>query len=253
MEVDAAFLHELAQALGDVTVEGWQTLLQVFDDRHLGAEALKDGGELHADDARTDDGEALGLLLQGEQTGAVHDARVGPDALYRQPLGLGACGDDDVWGGVGFVCCDGIATNGMRTDERGLAPDQGDVRMREDGLDTLTQLGHDGGHALAGLVEALGVDVGLRGDAADIETGAPDGSFLEEGHLQSLLGGVFSSAVTAWTRTDDDQISFHDALHDRWLQGVWQPAHRRHDRWAWCGAPTSPVPGRSWPPRQSVA
>ena len=52
------------------------------------------------------------------------------------------------------------------------------------------------------------MDIGLRGDTADVETGASDIGVLEDDDLQALLGGIFSGAVTAWPRADDDQICF---------------------------------------------
>ena len=52
------------------------------------------------------------------------------------------------------------------------------------------------------------MDIGLRGDTADIEAGASDIGVLEDDDLQALLGGIFSGAVTSWPRADDDQICF---------------------------------------------
>jgi hypothetical protein len=51
------------------------------------------------------------------------------------------------------------------------------------------------------------VDIGLRGDTAYIETGASHLGGFEDHDLQSLFGGVFSGAVTAWARADDNQIN----------------------------------------------
>ena len=79
--------------------------------------------------------------------------------------------------------------------------------MREDALDTCTELGNDNGHTFAGLSEGGAVDIGLRGDAAHIETSTTHVVALEDDDLQALLGGIFSGAVTAWPRADDDEIS----------------------------------------------
>ena len=35
VEGDAAFLHQFTQPLGDVSIEGWQALLQIFNHRNL--------------------------------------------------------------------------------------------------------------------------------------------------------------------------------------------------------------------------
>ena len=85
--------------------------------------------------------------------------------------------------------------------------------MREDRLDTSTELGNDLSHALTGLSEDIGMDIGLRGDAADIETGASDIGTLEDRDFQALLGGIFSSAVTTRARTDNNQIRFFCHRH----------------------------------------
>ena len=51
------------------------------------------------------------------------------------------------------------------------------------------------------------MDIGLRGDATDIKAGTSHLRTLENRDLQTLFGGVFSGAVTAWPRADDDEIS----------------------------------------------
>jgi hypothetical protein len=92
--------------------------------------------------------------------------------------------------------------------ERGFLTDEGDVGMREDTLDTSTELRHYLGHTLTGLLEGGTMDIGLRGDAADIETGASDVGTLEDDHLQALLGSIFRSTVAARSGTNDNEISF---------------------------------------------
>ena len=61
---------------------------------------------------------------------------------------------------------------------------------------------------LSRLLKGLGMDVGLGGDTAYIKTGAAHLRALEDNDLQALLGSIFSGAVTAWPRADDDEISF---------------------------------------------
>jgi hypothetical protein len=79
--------------------------------------------------------------------------------------------------------------------------------VRKDALDAFAELGDDGGHTLAGLSESLGVDVGLGGNATYVEAGASHFASLENRDFKALLGGIFSGAVTAWARADDDEIS----------------------------------------------
>ena len=95
VECDTRFLHLLAEAFGNVAIEGWQTLFQVFYHRHLAAETTEDAGELHADDACTDDGKALRQLLQLEQPCGIDDTRIGLGAFDGEPLRLGTGSDDD--------------------------------------------------------------------------------------------------------------------------------------------------------------
>ena len=198
LEGDALFLQVLTQAFSDVAIKGWQALFQVLDDGDLGAEAMEHAGELHADDACADDGEALGEGIEVKEACGIDYAGV-VDAFNGEPFGFGACGNDDI-GGSKLI-------DGMRINEFTDLPYQRDVRMGEDGLDTLTELRDDLCHTRTGLIEGGGVNVGLRGDAADIETGASHLRALEDRDLQALFGGVFSGAVTAWPRADDDQIS----------------------------------------------
>ena len=41
LESDAALLERFAQAFGDIAIEGGQTLLEILDDRYLGAKATE--------------------------------------------------------------------------------------------------------------------------------------------------------------------------------------------------------------------
>ena len=86
----------------------------------------------------------------------------------------------------------------MTVNKRGLLADEGDVGVGENALDTCTELGHHLGHALTSFSESGRVDVGLRGDTADIETGASDVLALEDRDLQTLFRSIFSSAVATW-------------------------------------------------------
>ena len=101
----ATLLHRLAQTFGNVAIEGWEALFQIFYHRHLRTEAVEDRSELHADDASTDDGKALGEGIEIQQACAVNHAWV-VNALDGKPFRLGTRGDDDVRGSVFSVCCD---------------------------------------------------------------------------------------------------------------------------------------------------
>ena len=94
----------------------------------------------------------------------------------------------------------------MGINESSSAPNQRDVRMREDALYPTTQLGNNGSHSFASLIESSGVNIGLGGNAAHIQTRTSHLSILEDGHLQALLGSIFSGAVTTRARADDEKI-----------------------------------------------
>ena len=152
LEGDTLLLQILTQALGNIGIEGRQTFFEELDDRHLRAKTMEHRGKLHADDACANDGKALGQRLQLKQARRVDDSRI-VAALDGEPLGLGACGDDDVGGGELTTSCNRVATDGTGVEEGGMAADQRDVGMRKDSLNALTELGHHLRHALAGLAE----------------------------------------------------------------------------------------------------
>ena len=200
VECDTLLLHLLAETFGNVAIEGWQTLFQVFYHRHLAAETTEDAGELHADDACTDDGKALRQLLQLEQPCGIDDTRISLDAFDGEPLRLGT-GSDDNRGLPQPLQKEGSLTKYC------FLSYKGDVGMREDALDTSTQLRYNGSHTLTGLSKGGRVNVGFRGDTAYIQARASHLASLEDDDLQTLFGSIFSSAVTARSRTDNDQIS----------------------------------------------
>src|SRR5439155_331892 len=93
VERDAA-LAELLRELGcRVVVLGRDQLRQHLDDRHLGAEAAEDRGELAADDAAAEHDEPARHLALGEQAFRVDPTRRG-ETLDRRAERERAGGDD---------------------------------------------------------------------------------------------------------------------------------------------------------------
>ena len=84
---------------------------------------------------------------------------------------------------------------------------QRDVWMREDALYPTPQLRHHLSHTLTSLIEGGSVDIGLRGDAAYIQTGASHLRAFKDHDLQALFGGIFSGAVATRSRADNNEIS----------------------------------------------
>ena len=105
MEGNPLLLHLLAQSLGNVAIEGRQTLLQKLNHSHLGTKTTEHAGELHADDACSDDAETLGQRVEVQQACRINHTRI-VGTFYGKPFGLGTGGDDDVLGGVSFVTCE---------------------------------------------------------------------------------------------------------------------------------------------------
>src|SRR5581483_10206327 len=74
LERDAALRELLRELLRRVGVLGGDERVEHLDDRHLGAEAAEDRGELAADDAATENDETSRHALLREQPGGVDAA-----------------------------------------------------------------------------------------------------------------------------------------------------------------------------------
>ena len=68
VERNALSFHLLAETLGDIAIKCGQAFLQILYDSHLGTKAIKHRSELHADDTRPDDTEALRQDVELQQT-----------------------------------------------------------------------------------------------------------------------------------------------------------------------------------------
>ena len=116
-----------------------------------------------------------------------------------QQLGLAARGNDDVSGGDGGAA----HADGVGIEETGLAPQQGDIGVGEQRLYALAQLLHHLLLALECLRERGRVDIGLRGYAATVQTGAAHLVALNEHRFQTVPGGQLGSAIAARTRSNN--------------------------------------------------
>ena len=201
LEGDATLLQQLTQPFGYIAIERRQTLLEILNHRHLGAKAVEHRGKLHADDARADYGQPCGLHVEVQQSCRVHHTLIvePPDG---KPLGFGACGNDD-------------GNLPLRLHEEGslskdsLLTDEGDVRVRQYALYTLTQLSRHQCHAFASLGKRRTVNIRLGGYAAHVQTSTANFSVFEDNHPQALLCSIFCSTVAARPRTDDNQVCIH--------------------------------------------
>ena len=85
--------------------------------------------------------------------------------------------------------------------------------MREDSLNTSTELWNDSVHTFTGLLEGGAMDVGLGRNATYIQTGTPHFTLFYNDNLQPLFGSIFSGTVAARPRADDDYVSGGTADH----------------------------------------
>src|SRR5207249_3962473 len=201
-----------------------------LDDRHLGAEALEDGGELAADDPAAEDDEPARHLLLREQAGRVDAARgvkPGDRGTHRER----ACGDD------GALEADVLPT---------LNRDRGRVREAALALDPLHAVGlEERGDALRHLVDDArfpgigrgevqprladldaelrerlpgllererGLHPRLGGDAPDAEAGASElGLLLDADGRRAELRGSDRRRVAAGAAAEDGNVTLHFA------------------------------------------
>ena len=94
LEGDLALAERPLELLADGLVLGGDQPGQRLDDRHLGAEALEDGGELDADDAAAQHDDARRHVVDGEGLLARHDAAA--DLETGQRLRVAARREHDV-------------------------------------------------------------------------------------------------------------------------------------------------------------
>ena len=102
VDVDAAFFEDAREFFGNLFIFGRHDARQELDQRDLGAEAAEDGAELDADGAGADDDERFRHLRNGEHFDVGEDAVVWLEA--EDHLGIGAGGEDDVFG-FDFALC----------------------------------------------------------------------------------------------------------------------------------------------------
>jgi hypothetical protein len=95
--LDADFAQDALELLAQAAVHGRNQRVEEFDYRHLGAEAGVHRSHFQADDAAADNHQVLGHLADVQGLGAGDDALL-VLADEGQHRGLGAGGDDDVFG-----------------------------------------------------------------------------------------------------------------------------------------------------------
>ena len=120
-----------------------------------------------------------------------------------------------------------VSDDGVVILERRFRPDDRNGGMREERLDALSQLSHHivltryrlakvesvvrECHAHRGGVLHVEHQLGIPsqafgGDTAHVQACAADRALLEKGDIQAPLRSIFSGAVAAWPRADDNQV-----------------------------------------------
>ena len=162
MEGNATLLEQFPQTLGNVAIQRGNTLLQILNHSYLGTKAIENTGELHADDACSDDAETFGQRVEVQQACAVNDSRV-VKPFDRNQFGFRTRSDDDVLGRVSFVTCDNHGDSPLDLRfaaitgtvpmilKRGLLANKGNVGMRKDAIYPTAQLRNDLRHTFASL------------------------------------------------------------------------------------------------------
>ena len=83
-KLHTSFLNTLAQTLGNIIVNGRQTLLEKLHHRYLAAKSIEDAGKLHTDDASPNNAQMLWQTLYGEQAGSINNSALVDVAMRRQ-------------------------------------------------------------------------------------------------------------------------------------------------------------------------
>ncbi len=222
-DLDAALLQLGAQMRAHVVVEAAQDVVAAIDQRHLGAEAVEDAGELDRDIAAALDQDALRQLLQMECLVRRDDVLVALDVLAHRRRAAGR--DQDMLGAHGLA--GGAELDGVRIEQHRAALDDLDLGAIEIGgvgplqpVDLLVLVGDQRrpvelrlGHCPAearGILEfvgkARGIDQELLRHAAADHAGAADAILLGDHHARAIAGRNAGGAHAARTRADDEQI-----------------------------------------------
>ena len=178
---------------------------------------------------------ALQQLVGGHDAGQI---QTGDGGTGRH----GAGGHQDVVGGIGVLIALGIRHHhGVGGGDPGGAVEQGHLGALQQalhaggqGLGDVALIGEDladvgadilgvdadGGAVLGAVIHLGGVEQGLGGHTAPVQTGAAGLAVFHHGGLQTQLGGPEGGGVAAGTGADDDElIVVHSILHSA----------------AWCG------------------
>ena len=232
--VDAAFLEEPCEFLGDLFVLDGNRARQVLENRDLRAEAAEDGAEFHAHGARADHDQRLGRLAHRQDFDVGEDAVVG--LLAEERARFGASRENNIL----RLELPGFAVRSAGQFHRvhavfcraGRSAVTGNYRhlvLLHQELESLGVLGDDGalallhrgpvelrrpdtGDAVVGrvlqVVPDLGVEKqGLGRNAAHVQAGAAEhGRALDERDLQAVLPAANGRRVARRPAANDCHV-----------------------------------------------
>ncbi len=220
VDLNAAAAQDLEQLVGDVTVAAGGDPRQRFVHRDFGADLMEEGGELETDVATADDRDPLRHCRELERRGRVENT-LPVDAGDRRDCGSRARRDEDVGCLVPLpIDLDRVATHQAAgsvehlharvTQQRRYAAFQ----RADDSVLARNQRRHvEAGRAddyaensrLAILAEKSGgAEECLRRDAPDVQAGATQLGFLDDGHTLAEIARMGSGLVPTRPGADDN-------------------------------------------------
>ncbi len=228
-EREALSCEDALQLLRHLAVHARRDAVEELHHRDFGAKPPPHGAEFETDVAGADDEKPPGHVIESQRAGGGEDAAL-VDLDPGQRGRHGAGGDDDVpaFEDAGLPLF-GLETDPPRRLDAAMADEMIDAVLAEEEGDSLRELGHRpvlaghhggkvegdladadavGGEPVAGLlVEPAGVEQGLGGNAADVETGAAQGrAAIDAGDPQAELRRPDGADIAAGAAPDDDEI-----------------------------------------------
>ena len=206
-ELHAFALHSLAQALGNVAVDGRQALLEKLYHRNLAAKSVHHRGKLHAYHTGSDNRQPFGNSLEAEHLGGCENVGQGY-AVDGRHLRLRPRSDDDVPGSVFGA----VAYHGVVVLEACAPSDEGYARLCEQLFHSASELLHHRVLVVCSLCKILfgkrgGMTESLGRYASAVETGASGLRTFKNSHSQTVLSSVVGSPIAARSATYYNKVA----------------------------------------------
>ncbi len=219
------------EEVGDFEIEPDCDAGEKFEHRDFGTEPAPDRAKLETDRTRADDEKFFGRFIEAKRFRAADDGDA-VEGHAREVDRYASRGDHDMIGGdFGRCAVVRLDLHFARLGDGAEAAKSSDLVAFHEGAHAAGEGFHDlvfarqhGGEVEADLIEDDAVFGGFlfredemiarseerfARDAADVEAGAAEvGVFLDEGGLESELGGTDGADIAARARADDDDVEF---------------------------------------------